>query len=368
MNRSRSPRSGMRLRSALLLLPFLLAAPGACSPEGKRPASEPAAPAKRENPAEAREPIARLDGKPVYVEDVSANVAFQIYSLRIDIFTILKRETEDYADQEVLGREAQKLGISVEELLRRNVDEKVAAVTDAEVETYLKEHPQDAAMGAEARPRAKFYLSETRKIEKRIAYLADLRAKAGYEFLMKPPEEPRTRVATEGAPSRGPESAPITLVHFATFSSPQSAQSNGYIGRLAKDFPGKFRVGFRNFINPYDETGLLCAEVAVAAQAQGKFWDLHDRLFALGGKVDEKALRQAVEEIGLDPAIVDRVKSDPATLVRLKQDIDAGLRAGVKREPVIFVNGRYFSATFPYDKLRGVVLAELNAPREAEAQ
>jgi len=368
MNRSYSLHTGKRLRSVSLLVPLLLAALGACSPEGKRPASEPAAPAQREKPADSREPIARLGGKPVYVEDVSANVAFQIYSLRTDIFRILKGETETWADQEVLAREAKKQGISVEDLVRRSVDEKVAPVTDAEVDTYLKGHPQDAAVGAEARPRAKFYLSETRKIEKKIAYLAALRAAAGYEFLMKPPEEPRTRVATEGAPARGSESAPVTLVHFATFSSTHSAQSNGYIDRLEKEFPGRFRVVFRHFINPYDENGLLCAEVAVAAQAEGKFWELHDRLFALKGSVDEKALRRVVGEIGLDPALVDRVKSDPAALVRLKQDIDAGLRAGVKREPVIFVNGRYFSATFPYDKLRGVVLAELNAPREAEAR
>lgn len=302
------------------------------------------------------------------MDNVSANVAFQIYSLQTDIFMILKRETEAWVDQEVLAREAKKQGTGVEELLRRNVDEKVAPVTDAEVETYLKEHPQDAAVGAEAPPRAKFYLSETRKIEKKLAYLADLRARANYEFLMKPPEEPRTRVATEGAPSRGPTNAPITLVHFATFSSPGSAESDGYIHRIEKEFPGKFRVVFFNFINPYDETGLLCAEVAVAAQAEGKFWELHDRLFALAGKIDERALRGAVQATGLDPAIVDRVKSDPATLVRLRRDIDAGLRAGVKREPVIFVNGRYFSATFPYDKLRGIVLVELNAPRAGEAR
>jgi hypothetical protein len=345
----------------MLLVPL-----AACSPGGKRPAEKPAPPAKSAKPGDSREAIARLGGAPVYVEDVSANVAFQIYSLRTDIFTILKRETEEYEDREVLAREAAKQGIGVEDLLRKNVDEKVAPVTDAEVDKYLKEHPQYAAAGAEARPRAKFYLSETGKIDKKLAYLADLRAKAGYEFLMKPPEEPRTRVATEGAPSRGPEGAPITLVHFATFSSTYSAASNGYIQRLEKEFPGKFRVVFLNFINPYDETGLLCAEVAVTAQAGGKFWELHDRLFALEGKIDEKALRRAVEEIGLDPAIVDRVKSDPATLVRLKKDLDAGFRAGVKREPVLFVNGRYFSGTFPYDKLRGIVLAELNAPPAAE--
>jgi len=334
----------------------------ACSPKEQRTE------APKPSAESGREAIAVLGGRPVYVDDVSANVAFQIYSLKTDIYTILKRETEAIVDQEVLAREAKKQGIPVEELLRRNVDEKVAPVTDTEVETYLKEHPQDAAAGAEAQPRAKFYLSETRKIEKKLAYLSDLRASARYEFLMKPPEEPRTRVATEGAPARGPAAAPITLVHFATFSSTHSAQSAGYIDRLEKEFPGNFRLVFRNFINPYDETGLLCAEVAVAAQAQGKFWELHDRLFALEGKIDDAALRRALKETGLDPAIVDRVKSDPAALARLKQDIDAGLRAGVKREPVIFVNGRYFSATFPYDKLRGIVLAELNAPQGRRAK
>ncbi len=322
----------------------------------------------RTDKKDSREPIARLDGKPIYREDVAPAVAFQIYRRQLDIYALLKRETEEMVDRQLLAREAERQGISEADLLRRGVDDRVEPVTDQDIQAYIAEQPEGTTVGERERPRIAYYLSETRRIERRLAYMEGLRKKSSFEFLLEPPAQPRTRVDTEGAPSRGASLAPVTLVHFATFSSPLSARSAEYLRRLDGEFEGRLRWVHRHFLNPHDEVGLLAAELAVRAQEEGRFWEIHDMFFERGGTLTEDDLRRIVKKAGFDPVILETVQTDPSYLARVKRDIDAGLKAGVKREPVVYVNGRYFSATFPYEKLRGLIIEELGLEGDAADQ
>jgi hypothetical protein len=340
----------------LICLLFILAT---CSP-GDSPV--------RSDQNDSREPIARLDGKPIYREDVAPAVAFQVYRRQLDIYSLLKRETEEIVDRHLLARAAERQGISEADLLRREIGDRVEPVTDQDIQAYIAEQPEGTTVGPRERPRVAYYLSETRRIERRLAYMEDLREKSSFEFLLEPPAEPRTRVDVEGAPARGAPLAPVTLVHFATFSSPLSARSAEYLRRLDREFEGRLRWVHRHFLNPHDEVGLLAAELAVRAQEKGRFWEIHDRFFELGGTLGEDDLRRIVEKAGFEPAILESVRTDPSYLARVKRDIDAGLKAGVKREPVVYVNGRYFSATFPYEKLRGLIVEELGLEEDVTDQ
>jgi protein-disulfide isomerase len=151
----------------------------------------------------------------------------------------------------------------------------------------------------------------------------------------------------------------VTLVHFATFSSPLSARSAGYLERLVQEFPGRLRWVHRHYLNDHDETGLLAAEVAVAAAEAGRFWDFHDRLFALEGRLTAADVERVAAAVGRDAAARRAAAVEPRYLDAVKRDLDAGNRAAVKREPVIFVNGLYFSGTFPYERVRALVEKEL---------
>ncbi|OGU06558.1 MAG: hypothetical protein A2W29_10135 [Gemmatimonadetes bacterium RBG_16_66_8] len=345
-------------RSSVLALALAIAVAG-CARDGE--------PATRADAV--REPIACLDGEVIAMDDVRPNVAFQVYQREVDIYSLLKGEAEGLIEERLLAREAERRGISVDELLRREVDAPSAPATDADVDAYLAEHPEAAAGGAEVRPRIQHYLSETRKIERRLRLLRQLRSQARIEFLLQPPAQPRVRLSVAGAPARGPADAAVTLVHFSTFSSPLSARSVGYLERLFEEFPDRLRWVHRTFLDDHDEVGLLAAEMAVAAHEAGRFWDFHDRLFTLGGRLSADDVVRVAGEMGMDSARRAAAQTDTRYLARVKQDIDAGVKAGVKREPVVFVNGRYFSGTFPYDELHQLVVEELEAvARETTAR
>lgn len=299
-------------------------------------------------------PIARLDGEPISLEDVQAEIAFQIYRRQVDIYSLLKRATEELVEQRLLAREASRRGLTVEELLRTETASDATPVRDEEIDAYIAEHA-DAAAQPNARERIRYYLNETRKIDRRLQMLADLRKHANFEFLLRPPQQPRVHLSVEGAPARGPAGAPVTLVHFATFSSPRSARSFGYIERLREEFPGKLRWIHRHFPNERDEVGLMAAQLATQAHRKGRFWPLHDRLFALEGRLSPRDLERIASEFDLRPV----APGDTVDLDGVKRDIDAGVHAGITNEPVLFVNGRYFSGTFPYENLRTLVEEEL---------
>lgn len=350
-NTSRTRRRG---RTAVLLCLLLVA----CSPAPRQKAGD---------AAKRGEPIARIGDELIYRDDVAPSVAYQVYRREVDIYSLLRSETEDLVDERLLAREAERRGVSVDDLLRTEVDEKAEPATDADVDAYLAEHPEEGAGGAQARARIKYFLSETRREARRLALTQKLREGAGFEFLLPPPAPPRTRIDTEGVPARGPADAPVTLVHFATFTSPLSIRSVGYIRRLLEEFPGQIRWVHFHFLNPHDETGLLAAEFAEAAQERGVFWEVHDALFALDGKIDQKKMLAIARSAGIPDDTMRQVGIDAKYLKAVKKDIDTGLRAGVRREPVIYVNGRYFSSTFPYAQLRRIVAEELGkAPPATE--
>lgn len=319
---------------------------------GERPAAR--------GDADTREPIARLDGEPIYRDEVQPNVAFQVYRRQVDIYSLLKRETEKLLDERLLAREAERRGITPEQLLRREVDDAVEPASDEDADRYLQEHPQEAAAGGEqARPRIRHYLSETRRIERRLAFAAELRARAEVEILLEPPSPPRTAVDVEGAPTRGAADAPATVVHFAAFGSPDSARSARNLERLRQEFPDRFRWVHRNFLSRRNEIGLLAAQIGFAAQEMGRFWEFHDRIFALEEGLDPSALTEVARAAGLEARLVEQARTDSRYLALVKRDIDAALEAGAKREPTIYVNGRYLSGLYPYPKLRELLVEEL---------
>ncbi len=336
-----------RPRSLPALLCVLLAA---CSPD----------PSGTRETAEGRgEPIARLGDELIYRDEVAPAVAYQVYRREVDIYSLLKGETEALISNRVLAMEAERRNIPLKELLRVEIDEKVEPAGEADVDAYLAEHPEEAGTGEETRARIRYFLSEIRREERRLALQEELRARAGFEFLLEPPLALRVRLDLAGAPARGPVDAPVTLVHFATFSSPLSVRSAGYLRRLVEDFPGKIRWVHRHFLNPHDETGLLAAEFAVAAQEKGVFWEAHDALFAFEGNLDERKMLGVAGKIGVDDDTMRQVGIDEKYLKAVKGDIDTGVKAGVRSEPVVYVNGRYFSGTSPYERLRQMVAEEL---------
>jgi protein-disulfide isomerase len=150
-------------------------------------------------------------------------------------------------------------------------------------------------------------------------------------------------VPTEGASARGPARASITVVEFADYQCPFCARAEGNLHALEQAHPGDVRVVFKNLPLPFHDHARIMARAALAAGEQGRFWEMHDRLFALtgqAGQVDRTVLEGVARDLGLDVTRFDRDLDDPSVEARIAADEADAKTLGVKGTPTFFVDGR----------------------------
>jgi protein-disulfide isomerase len=313
------------------------------------------------------EQVAVLNGEPIMRNEVENRSSTKLYRLRWEIYDTLKTDAQSLVDERLLEEEAKRRGLSVDEMLQQEVDARANVPTEADVDQYIEEHELKEA-GEDVRARILTYLTDRERIQRKLDFQEELRGKAHYEFLLEPPERPRQQVSVDDDPMRGNPNAPITIIHFASFSCEHCAASSRKIQKLTEDFPGLIRWVHRDFFNIFDEVGLMAAEAGETAHAQGKFWEFHDHIYSLNGEFTKEDIPRLLAEVGVDTSQFEKIHKEAAFIMEIKKDIEDGVAAGVTGVPAIFINGRYISGTFPYEKLKAMVEEEVQLARPKAQQ
>lgn len=154
---------------------------------------------------------------------------------------------------------------------------------------------------------------------------------------------------------RGPADAPLTLVGFGDFEA--DFQGWGAIGALRERFGDQLRYVFRHVPLPQHPNALLAAEAVEAAGAQGKFWEMHDRLFLSADRLSAPDLVDHAAALGLDVA---RFADDLASgrfRQRVEDDLASARASGVDDSHTFFVNGRRHRGPHDAESLARALLA-----------
>lgn len=193
-----------------------------------------------------------------------------------------------------------------------------------------------------------------------MAYRAKIRAAA-------PTPAPETAAATAATPApvdsshvRGPLDAPVTLEIFGDFQCPSCALVSQGIDELQKQYGGKVRVIFREFPLEMHRHAMKAALAAEAAAIQGKFWELHDKLYQNQPAWSEAAndnflFESYADAVGLDVARFRADRMAPDIRERVLADMAAGNRRGIKSTPTVFVNGTQLRPGFTRDELQAAI-------------
>jgi len=161
----------------------------------------------------------------------------------------------------------------------------------------------------------------------------------------------------------GPEHAPVVVVEYGDFQCPLCKQAAPAVRMLLGRFANRVQIAFRHF--PLEEPhpqALLAAEAAESAGEQGKFWEMHDLLFANQEHLGAKHLHSYAERLGLDMARFTAEMDDHVYLQRVREHQEGGRRSHVRGTPGFFVNGRIQDVSFGLNHLFDAVGAAL-APR-----
>jgi protein-disulfide isomerase len=139
---------------------------------------------------------------------------------------------------------------------------------------------------------------------------------------------------------RGPAEAPVTLVEYGDFQCPYCGDAYPVVHELVERFGESLRFVFRHM--PLDDLhprASAAARAAEAAGAQGRFWEMHDRLFEHQLELSDADLGRHAEAIGLDLERFERDLGDPGLEARIYGDLRSGTGSGVPSTPRFFVNG-----------------------------
>ena len=179
-------------------------------------------------------------------------------------------------------------------------------------------------------------------------------------------------VPVDGRPSLGPDDALVTVVVFSDFQCPYCERIAPTVHQLA-DKHDDVRVVFRNLPIPSHTRARPAAAAALAAHRQGKFWEMHDKLFENRAALGSANLSDFAQELGLDVAQFEQDAKDPAIEQMIKEDEQVAKQLGISSTPSVYVNGRYVAGAQPvsaYDALiseerkKAQALVDQGTPRD----
>ena len=148
---------------------------------------------------------------------------------------------------------------------------------------------------------------------------------------------------TDADHSIGPVGAPITLVEYGDLECPNCRKAYPIVKEMRRRLGDRLRFVFRHFpLTHLHEHAQHAAEVAEAAAAQGRFWEMHDRLFERQFAMEDDHLVSYAAELGLDSARVERELMAHTYKPRVRDDFMGGVRSGVNGTPTFFINGVRF--------------------------
>jgi protein-disulfide isomerase len=163
------------------------------------------------------------------------------------------------------------------------------------------------------------------------------------------------------APSKGPKNAPVTIVAFSDFQCPFCSQVVPTLKQIEDTYKTKVRIAFKNLALPMHPFAQSAAEAALAAHDQGKFWEMHDKLFANQQQLDRPSLDKYAQELGLNMARFKAALDSGKFKDRVQKDAADAAKVGANATPTLFVNGKKLEGAQPFAIFKTAIDQELAA-------
>ena len=194
------------------------------------------------------------------------------------------------------------------------------------------------------------------------AIKAVLAGAAGQQQLLDEP----VAIPLENAPAKGPATARITLTEFSDFECPYCSQAVLELEAILKAFPKDVRLVYKQFpLTEIHKQSMLAAQAALAANLQGKFWPLHDRMFAHHTTLNRANILAWAKESGLAIPKFTADMDSPQTKQQVLREIKQGEDAGVEGTPSVFVNGKHYNGKLSVAEFSEVLRQELKQAKPA---
>ena len=284
--------------------------------------------------------IVTVGGRPITAGAIDERLKPIIYKLRLNTFQLAKQALDLTINDLLLLAEANRRNVPPEEIVRKEISEKIHPPTDAEIAKFYSENkariPGELATVSS---QIASYLQEQDRQRLEDDLSKRLRAGATIHLLISEPALPVQSISVDDDPVRGDAKAAVTIVEFTDFQCPSCAAMQPILDEILKSYGNKVRLVVRDFPLTMHANARKAAEAANAANAQGKFFEYTALLFKRQNALDVPSLKKYASELGLDRTRFDAELDGGKYAAEVKHDLADGEIYGVDSTPAIFVNG-----------------------------
>ncbi|MEZ5292462.1 MAG: thioredoxin domain-containing protein [Vicinamibacterales bacterium] len=334
---------------------------GGCA-DAQTAASAPQAPAP--GTGQADEVVAKIGDKTFTLKDVESRWQEDDPAERARVTQLLYQHRRASIDQLVsdylLDQAAAKAGTTREKYVEAELEKRRQPVTEAEIQKVYDDNRDrvGASTVNDLRESITAFIQRNRDAQNLAVMVADLKRSGPAVNISLDP--PRYDVAiADHDPSRGPKDAPITIVEFSEYQCPFCARVTPTLKALEEKYAGKIRLIYKDFPLQNHLQAPKAAEAAHCAGDQGKYWELHDRMFQNQQQLQVPQLKQSAGALGLDQAKFDQCLDSGKYASIVQEDIAYGEKMGVGSTPTIYINGRLVSGAQPPAVFEDIIDDEL---------
>jgi protein-disulfide isomerase len=162
-------------------------------------------------------------------------------------------------------------------------------------------------------------------------------------------------------PAFGPENAKVQIVEFSDFECPFCSRAAAAVHQIREKFPKDVRLVFRQFPLDMHKNARPAAVASLEADAQGKFWQFHDKLFENQSQLQREALERHAQAVGLDMAKFKKALDENTHSAAVDRDLKLGEGVRVNGTPTMFLNGKRVENPTDIAAISAMIEAELKA-------
>jgi protein-disulfide isomerase len=167
------------------------------------------------------------------------------------------------------------------------------------------------------------------------------------------------KVPLDGAFTKGSDGAKVTIVEWSDFQCPFCGRVNPTIAELQKAYGDDLRVAFKHNPLPMHNRAMPAAQAAEAAGKQGKFWEMHDLMFANARDLTDENFAKWAKELSIDVEAFKKDMNSEDIKKKVLQQQQQGATLGARGTPAFFINGRFLSGAQPVDAFKKVIDEEM---------
>jgi protein-disulfide isomerase len=171
----------------------------------------------------------------------------------------------------------------------------------------------------------------------------------------KPDPAATYKVTLDDAVTKGSPEALVTLVEWSDFQCPYCSRVGPTIKQLEEAYGKDLRIAFKHNALGFHPRAKPAALAAEAAGKQGKFWEMHDKLFENQKDLSDENFVAWAGELGLNVEQFKKDIADPALAKKVDAQQAQGTTLGARGTPAFFVNGRFLSGAQPVENFKKII-------------